>query len=105
MDVACLAHSSTGSCSIVRVAVARGGIAIQSSVGAGGTNRPDDARTIQSALNEVPSTKGGPSPALKVDGIVGPKTIAEIRRFQQTHGTVVDARIDPTGRTLIALNS
>lgn len=104
MDVDCLAHSSTGSCSIVRVAVARDGIAIRSSVGAGGTNRPDDARTIQSALNEVPNAKGGPSPALKVDGIVGPKTIAGIRRFQQAHGTVVDARIDPTGRTLTALN-
>ena len=78
---------------------------ISRSVGAGGVNRADDARTIQSALNEVSADRGGASPALVADGVVGPLTRAAIKRFQQRHVKVVEARIDPDGATLSALNA
>lgn len=42
--------------------------------------RPDVAK-IQEALNRFPVRDGGPQPALKVDSIVGPLTIAAIKRF------------------------
>jgi Putative peptidoglycan binding domain len=79
-------------------------IAIEGSVGAGGKNASTDVRTIQAALNDVSPEDGGPSPALAVDGFIGPLTIAAIKKFQQKHVPVVDSRIDPHGPTLAALN-
>jgi hypothetical protein len=79
-------------------------IAIEGSVGAGGKNASTDVRTIQAALNDVSPENGGPSPALAVDGFIGPLTIAAIKKFQQKHVPVVDSRIDPHGPTLAALN-
>jgi hypothetical protein len=101
----CLAFSTDASCVVVRPSPQRDAVVIAASVGAAGANKPTDVRAIQSALNDVPSANGGPTPPLKVDGIVGSKTLAAIKHFQQTHVKVVDSRIDPKGRTLAALNA
>lgn len=72
--------------------------AISASVGAGGVNRPDDVRVIQTLL----AAKGlDPGP---VDGKLGPSTIAAIKAFQRRFATWPDGRIDPAGRTLRELN-
>jgi hypothetical protein len=39
-----------------------------------------------------------------VDGLVGPRTLAAIKKFQQSHVSTVDSRMDPQGPTLTALN-
>ena len=106
MEADCLTHSKSAICSIVNVSSNPEVTVIARSVGAGGANVPADVRTIQAALNDVPSGRGGPSPALSVDGIIGPMTLAAIKRFQQAHALrVVDSRIDPNGPTLAALNA
>ncbi len=76
-------YSTDGECrlSAFKPGVA-GGVEISASVGENGRNRYEDVRTIQDALNQVPAERGGPQPALKVDGYVGPKTLAAIRKFQ-----------------------
>jgi hypothetical protein len=51
---------------------------ILASVGANRTNRSDDVKIVQALLNKVPSGKGGPSPALEVDGLAWAKTINAI---------------------------
>ena len=82
-----------------------GYVRIHGSVGSGGINHTPDVRLVQMALNSVPGSTGGAAPPLAGDGIVGPKTIAAIRRFQQLWSSVVDGRIDPQGPTLRALNA
>lgn len=80
---------------------------ITASVGAGGVNRQQDVRTVQELLNKVFPGWGGPEEKLAVDGLVGPKTIGAIRRFQQAQlGTIFtpDGRVDPGHRTLHRLN-
>lgn len=76
---------------------------IKGSVGAGGRNLPPDVVTVQYLLNCVPSGKGGPFPELAVDGLVGLKTIAAIRKFQTTALGHADGRVDPGGGTIQAL--
>ncbi len=83
---------------------ASGGGLITAAVGAGGANHRNDAMLIQSLLNLVPAAAGGPAKLLKVDGLVGPLTIAAIRRFQSKFG-FSDGRIDPGGRTLSQLSA
>jgi peptidoglycan hydrolase-like protein with peptidoglycan-binding domain len=80
---------------------------ITASVGRmGGVNRPDDVRTVQQLLNQVPLTAGGPKPPLDPDGKCGPKTIAAIQAFQLHHfgWPGADGRVDPNGRTHTKLN-
>jgi len=80
---------------------------ISASVGRmGGRNLPDDVRTVQELLNEVPATAGGPAPPLVPDSICGPKTIGAIQAFQLHHFgfSGADGRVDPGGRTLAKLN-
>jgi peptidoglycan hydrolase-like protein with peptidoglycan-binding domain len=79
------------------------GITIAASVGEGGRNLAADTRTIQEALNGVTPASDRPVPLLKVDGIVGPKTLAAIRAFQRRRLGSADGRVDPGGRTLRAL--
>lgn len=57
---------------------------LHKSVGKNGSNQADDVRTVQSLLNRVPLDRGGPSPALAVDGLCWSKTLAAIHRFQKT---------------------
>jgi hypothetical protein len=80
---------------------------IQGSVGQGGRNRPEDVTLIQTMLNLVLPTQGGASPKLVVDGIVGPKTIGAITRFQKQHFGAggADGRIDPGKQTFNKLVS
>ncbi len=80
---------------------------ISASVGRmGGVNRPDDVKTVQELLNQVPPGSGGPKPPLAVDGICGPKTINAIQTFQLHHfgWKGADGRVDPGGPTLEKLN-
>jgi peptidoglycan hydrolase-like protein with peptidoglycan-binding domain len=77
---------------------------INASVGLGGSNRHADVTLVQKLLNAVPSAKGGPLPALKVDGLCGPKTCGAIRQFQTTNKVAfADGRIDPGQKTEQAL--
>lgn len=78
---------------------------IQSSVGYGGHNVTMSVMTVQYLLNCVPASRGGPVPELAVDGIVGPKTIAAIRRFQTANLGFADGRVDPGGKTITALGA
>jgi hypothetical protein len=76
---------------------------IQASVGADGANQTADVRHVQQLLNRFPPADGGPSPALGVDGFVGPKTVAAISQFQVVHFGWHDGRADPGGPTIIEL--
>ncbi len=79
---------------------------ISDSVGLNGANQPQDVRTVQELLNQnrhrVPDGREIPE-----DGIVGPKTIFAIKRFQTSVLGMrnPDGRVDPSGKTLHALNS
>jgi hypothetical protein len=79
-------------------------ISLAKSVGQGGANLRDDTTTIQQALNRAQPEQGGPMPSLRVDGIVGPKTIGAISRFQSQQVGFPDGRVDPGGKTLARLN-
>ena len=61
-----------------------------------------EVELVQKLLN---SHRKPPLPPLAVDGQVGPKTIAAIEEFQRrvVKMTMPDGRVDPDGRTLLAL--
>lgn len=64
-----------------------------SSVGKGAANKATDVKTVQALLN-----KNGA--ALKIDGDIGPKTIAAISGFQKRSGfSKPDGRVDKNGKT------
>lgn len=72
-----------------------------------GANRSEDVKTVQKLLNKCPQQWGGPSPALGVDGVIGPKTKAAIGKFQERQlksNFDPDQRVDPSGGTLERLN-
>lgn len=75
-------------------------VTIQGSVGRGGRNRPDDIRTIQSALKGQDATAGGPSVKLAVDGVSSPLTIAAIEKCRRRQLGWADGRVDPDGPTI-----
>ena len=79
-------------------------VAIRQSVGQGGANLRNDVLTIQQALNAVSTSRGGPTPRLATDGLVGALTRAAIGKFQKQNISFVDFRIDPNGPTVQALN-
>jgi peptidoglycan hydrolase-like protein with peptidoglycan-binding domain len=76
---------------------------IQASVGLGGRNLPQNVMMVQYLLNCVPASQAGPVPELAIDGIAGPKTVAAIRKFQQTRFGRADGRVDPGARTIATL--
>ncbi len=83
------------------------GKSISASVGHQAVNFFLDAVTVQFLLNCVPDTEGGPVEELVIDGLVGPKTIGAIIRFQQAHLPFTDGRVDPEhrgGKTIVELN-
>jgi peptidoglycan hydrolase-like protein with peptidoglycan-binding domain len=76
-------------------------------VGHGGSNHAKDVRIVQELLNKVPVSWGGPAVPLDVDGLVGEKTKAAIRTFQQNQLSTFfapDGRVDPHKRTIGRLN-
>jgi hypothetical protein len=74
---------------------------ITQSVGEGGANVSKDVRYVQLLLNV--SRGGTGQTALKVDGIVGPKTLKAIEEFQRAKTVFHDDRVDPDGPTVKAL--
>jgi len=76
---------------------------IRSSVGEGGRNVRQDVGVVQYLLNVV-RRRSGAEP-LAIDGIVGPKTLAAIREFQQSNSLVVDGRVDPGQATIRLLSA
>src|SRR5215470_18182997 len=81
------------------------GTTIGASVGIGGKNKADDVRTVQDLLNGVPAASGGPLLPLAVDGLIGPKTIGAIQRFQKAQFGWADGRVDPGGPTITRLRT
>jgi peptidoglycan hydrolase-like protein with peptidoglycan-binding domain len=77
---------------------------ITASVGKYGVNRSTDVKVIQGLLNLIPQLVGGPEVPLKIDGIVGPKTIGAITRFQNMRLGHADGRVDPHQQTLAQLD-
>ena len=80
---------------------------IAAPVGQRGANLPADVRTIQLLLNKVPAKVGGPTVALKPDGVAGPKTIGAIVAFQRAQfgPASADGRVDPGRQTLVRLST
>ena len=80
-------------------------LVIQGSVGKGGRTIPADVRKIQEAPNRVPPEQGGPQPPLVVNGLIGPKTVGAITRFQQHHfgAAKADGRVDTNQYTIAKL--
>lgn len=71
-------------------------VQLTGSVGEAGRNLDADVRNVQSRLNRVPQSAGGPLEALAVDGICGSRTKAAILRFQRHYPDLLlkDGRID-----------
>jgi peptidoglycan hydrolase-like protein with peptidoglycan-binding domain len=76
---------------------------IAGAVGQGGANQVTDVRVVQRLLNDWLARKG--QTALKVDGLVGPKTIGAITVFQRANALSTDGRADVDGPTIKALFS
>lgn len=78
---------------------------LNGSVGRGGLNRKADVRLIQGLLNnyDIPNV----STPLKIDGEIGNKTYIRIETFQREvlHIQNPDGRVDPNGKTFIALTN
>lgn len=71
------------------------------SVGQGGSNNATDVRVVQRLLNDWLMKTG--QTQLKVDGLIGPKTIGAITSFQKASGATTDGRVDVGGKTINAL--
>jgi hypothetical protein len=73
-------------------------------------NYKDDVAKIQAALNRFSPAEGGPTPPLKEDGIIGPKTKAAIYQFQRKwnltpdNSDKADGVVDVKGYTLQRLS-
>jgi hypothetical protein len=87
------------------------------SVGAGGYNYQEDTMLVQYFIKWIAEKNheyyGDPPESgiagLKVDGIVGPKTLAAIRRYQEVGGIISvalirDGRVDPGEATIVTAN-
>jgi peptidoglycan hydrolase-like protein with peptidoglycan-binding domain len=78
-------------------------VAIGNAVGEGAPNNRPDVLLVQQLLNSRRVAGAAP---LKVDGLMGPRTLAAIRDFQSKCIRMVrpDGRVDPGGRTFRALH-
>lgn len=73
------------------------------SPGNGPGNLKREVVRVQALLNMVPPSLGGPQTPLKLDDIVGPKTIGAIEGFQTSQFGKKDGRVDPHGQTVKTL--
>lgn len=80
-------------------------LTMSGSVGTGGHNDRADTKFVQLLLNAIPLSQGGPETKLAVDGLVGPKTIAAIQRYQKANTLFCDGRVDMGGPTIRSLIS
>ncbi|AUB84473.1 hypothetical protein THSYN_28420 [Candidatus Thiodictyon syntrophicum] len=108
MSKSFLVHYIDGKCRdtiFEDVSAGGGGLSISASVGVSGVNRPEDVTTIQKAVNQVPTTSGGPLTPLVLDGICGSKTKKAIQDFQLKHfgWKGADGRVDPGQQTILKL--
>ncbi|WP_420553173.1 caspase family protein [Tenacibaculum aiptasiae] len=76
---------------------------LSGSVGARSENKPSDVLLVQSLLNKVPISEGGPTTQLKEDGKYGSKTRNAIARFQRNQDLVASGRIEPDDLTFTQL--
>jgi peptidoglycan hydrolase-like protein with peptidoglycan-binding domain len=79
------------------------------SVGANAPNEAEDVETVQTQLNRIKPSSGGPITQLLIDGKCGPLTKSAILKFQQRHYTELlgDGKIEPgkaTWRKLLDLS-
>ena len=80
-------------------------IDVERPVGVGGANRPDDVKTVQATLNQIHYLWGGTADQqLAVDGLVGPKTIKAIKRFQKRNFAWADGLVEPGKDTIQKMN-
>lgn len=56
---------------------------------------------VQSALNVI-NLQLPDRPTIKVDGILGPKTLAAVRDFKRRHGMLADANVSPSTEEAIS---
>jgi peptidoglycan hydrolase-like protein with peptidoglycan-binding domain len=82
-------------------------LTLTGNVGENESNIFTDVRSLQSALNAVSSQAGGPAQKLVTDGLFGQRTLAAIKKFQDTYYTGNDpyGLVTPDGRTLAILNT
>lgn len=73
------------------------------SVGSRGDNNPDDVLLVQSLLNRVPISEGGPASPLEEDGRYGSRTRNAITIFQRKQDASATGRIAPNGITFVQL--
>lgn len=73
-------------------------VPLSGSVGAGGTNTPDDVRRVQVLLRARGYATGD------ADGVCGEATVAAIRSLQARFMARPDGRVDPGGRSWRELN-
>jgi hypothetical protein len=78
-------------------------IQISDSVGFRGENKYNDVLLVQSKLNLVPISEGGPSIPLVEDGLYGSKTRNAITRFQREQDLTSSGKIEPGDTTFILL--
>jgi peptidoglycan hydrolase-like protein with peptidoglycan-binding domain len=78
---------------------------ILQSVGRGSANIPSDVQLVQTMINRQIS-RLAPMRPLRVDGQVGPRTLAAIEAYQSrvVGMPTADGRVDPTGKTLKTLS-
>lgn len=78
---------------------------LSGSVGRNGENKNSDVKKVQRLLNRVEDSEGGPDPDLAVDGLIGPKTIGAIEKFQKANGLVKTGRLEPSGSGMLLLET
>lgn len=78
---------------------------ITASVGSNGANHDKDVDEVQTLLDVIPVSAGGPEPQIDIDGWCGKNTNAAILNFQRVQNLPVkDGRVDPGKSTIKRLN-
>ncbi len=94
-----------GTGSVAGVAGASATASLKASVGQNGVNHRDDVKLIQGLLNKF--TSRAHFTPLKVDGLIGRRTVAAIHAFQRSilKFRNSDGRVDPGGKTIKGLQA